>query len=207
MSGRPANRPANRSANRRVVVPLLMIVVGMGCLAFASVPLYRIFCQVTGFGGTTQRASAAPHQVPGQASRVITVRFDATVGDVPWRFEPVQRSVDVPVGETTLIAYRAHNDSSRSVTGTATFNVTPDKAGLYFAKIQCFCFTEQTLKPGETVEMPVSFFIDPAILTDHNLDDVDTITLSYTFFRAKNQAADRVATAPAPARPSPADRR
>ncbi len=170
-----------------------MILVGMGCLAYASVPLYRIFCQVTGFGGTTQRAETAPAHA---ADRIITVRFDSTVADVPWRFEPNQRAMAVHVGETALATYHAHNVASQGVTGTATFNVTPAKAGQYFDKIQCFCFSEQTLKAGESVDMPVSFFIDPAILQDRNLDDVHTITLSYTFFRAKNQAADRVATGP-----------
>ena len=186
--------------NRRTMMSLLAIVVGMGCMAYASVPLYRLFCQVTGFGGTTQRAAAAPAQVAAQATdRIITVRFDATVGDVHWEYEPVQLSVAARVGETELIAYRAHNAARQAVTGTATFNVTPSKAGQYFDKIQCFCFTEQTLQPGESAELPVSFFIDPALLQDRNLDDVDTITLSYTFFRAKNQPAARVATAPAPA--------
>jgi cytochrome c oxidase assembly protein subunit 11 len=182
--------------NRRTLLSLVMIAVGMGCMAYASVPLYRLFCQVTGFGGTTQRAERAPGTV---ADRVITVRFDANVADLPWRFEPVQREVAAKVGEPQLIHYRAHNAGGRPLTGQATFNVTPDKAGQYFDKIQCFCFTEQTLKGGEAVDMPVQFFIDPAILGDRNLDDVSTITLSYTFFRAKNQAADRVATAPAPA--------
>ena len=193
--GREVSGPVNgrSGSNRRVVLPLVMIAVGMGCLAFASAPLYRLFCQVTGFAGTTQRATVAPEHA---AARVITVRFDATVGDVPWQFEPVERALDVRVGEAALVAYRAHNSAHQSITGTATFNVTPSKAGQYFDKLQCFCFTEQTLKPGETVEMPVSFFIDPAILEDRNLDDVHTITLSYTFFRAKNQAADRVATGP-----------
>jgi cytochrome c oxidase assembly protein subunit 11 len=187
-------------SHRRTVLPLVMVVVGMGCLAFASVPLYRLFCQVTGFGGTTQRAEVAPAPVQGPGGeRVITVRFDATVADVPWTFEPVQRAVAVKVGETALIAYRAHNRSRVDIVGTATFNVSPPKAGQYFDKLQCFCFSEQTLRAGETVDMPVSFFVDPAILTDRNLDDVTTITLSYTFFRAKNQATDRVATAPAPA--------
>ncbi len=111
----------------------------------------------------------------------------------------MQRAVEVHVGDTALAAYRVHNRSSRPVTGTATFNVTPPKAGQYFDKIQCFCFSEQTLNGGETVDMPVSFFIDPALLDDRNLDDVKTITLSYTFFRAKNQADGRVATAPVPA--------
>ena len=173
-----------------------MVIVGMGCLAYASVPLYRIFCQVTGFGGTTQRAETAPSEA---AARIITVRFDATVADVPWEFEPTQRALAVHVGETALATYRAHNRSRQPVTGTASFNVTPPKAGQYFDKIQCFCFSEQTLGAGQSVDMPVSFFIDPALLADHNLDDVHTITLSYTFFRAKNQAANRVATAPAPA--------
>jgi len=190
----------NAGRNRRTVLSLLMVAVGMGCMAYASVPLYRLFCQVTGFGGTTRRVAAAPAQGATPAiDRVITVQFDATVGDVPWEFEPVQRSVAARVGETELIAYRAHNAARQAVTGTATFNVTPSKAGQYFDKIQCFCFTEQTLQPGESAELPVSFFIDPAILQDRNLDDVDTITLSYTFFRTKNQPAARVATAPNPA--------
>ena len=192
MSAR-APRPGR---NRRTALSLLMIAVGMGCMAYASVPLYRIFCQVTGFGGTTQRAAVAPAAI---ADRTITVRFDSTVADVPWEFEPAQREVAARVGETELIAYRAHNNARQAVTGTATFNVTPSKAGQYFDKIQCFCFTEQTLQPGESAELPVSFFIDPAILQDHNLDDVNTITLSYTFFRAKNPPAARVATAPPPA--------
>jgi cytochrome c oxidase assembly protein subunit 11 len=187
----------NAGRNRRTVLSLLMIAVGMGCMAYASVPLYRLFCQVTGFGGTTQRVAAAPNAAA--SDRISTVRFDATVGDVPWEFEPVQRAVAARVGETELIAYRAHNAARQAVTGTATFNVTPSKAGQYFDKIQCFCFTEQTLQPGESAELPVSFFIDPAILQDRNLDDVDTITLSYTFFRAKNQPPARVATAPHPA--------
>jgi len=185
MSGAPRNRS--------ILLSLIMIAVGMAGMAYASVPLYRLFCQVTGFGGTTQRAESAPGTVTDQ---VITVRFDANVADLPWRFEPVQLEVAAKVGEPQLIHYRAHNTSGRPVTGQATFNVTPDKAGQYFDKIQCFCFTEQTLKGGEVVDMPVQFFIDPAILKDRNLDDVNTITLSYTFFRAKNQAADRVATAP-----------
>jgi cytochrome c oxidase assembly protein subunit 11 len=185
-----------QQSHRRIVLPLVMVALGMGGMAYASVPLYRLFCQVTGFGGTTQRAEVAPTRT---SDREITVRFDATTADVPWDFQPEQRSVRVKVGETALIAYQARNRAAVDVTGTATFNVTPAKAGQYFDKLQCFCFSEQTLKAGETVDMPVSFFVDPAILEDRNLDDVNTITLSYTFFRAKNQAADRVATAPQPA--------
>jgi cytochrome c oxidase assembly protein subunit 11 len=155
--------------------------VGMLGLAYASVPLYRLFCQVTGYGGTTQVAEAAPGAV---GERTMTVRFDASVHrDMPWDFQPAQREVVVRVGEPTLIHYVATNPLSVPVSGQASFNVTPDKAGKYFDKVECFCFTEQRLEPGQTVDMPVSFFIDPAILQDRKLDGVDTITLSYTFFR------------------------
>jgi cytochrome c oxidase assembly protein subunit 11 len=151
-------------------------------LAFAAVPLYRLFCQVTGFGGTTQVAETAP-AVAGE--RVIKVRFNADVQrDLPWRFQPEQREVSLRVGEPGLAFYRAENLSERAVTGAATFNVTPLKAGQYFTKVQCFCFDEQKLAPGETARLGVSFFVDPAILADRNLDEVTTITLSYTFFRS-----------------------
>jgi cytochrome c oxidase assembly protein subunit 11 len=184
--------------NRRTLVSLLAIGVGMGCLAYASVPLYRIFCQVTGFGGTTQRVEAAASEV---GARQITVRFDAGVASgMPWEFAPDQVSVKVHVGETTLISYHARNKTSQPITGQATFNVTPLKAGIYFDKIQCFCFNEQTLAPGERAEMPVQFYINPDIVKDRNLDDVDTITLSYTFFRAR-QGADKPAAAAESAAP------
>jgi cytochrome c oxidase assembly protein subunit 11 len=175
--------------NRRTGLMLFTIVLGMVALAFASVPLYRLFCEVTGFGGTPQRveASAAP---AAQSERVVTVRFNADVNSgLPWSFQPAQRSIEVKIGEQALAFYRATNHADRPVTGTATFNVTPDKAGAYFAKIECFCFTEQTLEPGQSVEMPVTFYVDPAMLQDRGLDDVDTITLSYTFFRAADDAA------------------
>jgi cytochrome c oxidase assembly protein subunit 11 len=175
--------------NRRTGLMLFALVMGMVALAFASVPLYRLFCEVTGFGGTPQRveATAMPQAV---SDRVVTVRFNADVNSgLPWSFQPAQRSIQVKVGEQALAFYRATNHADRPVTGTASFNVTPDKAGAYFDKIECFCFTEQTLKPRQTVEMPVTFYIDPAILTDRGLDDVDTITLSYTFFRAADDAA------------------
>jgi cytochrome c oxidase assembly protein subunit 11 len=156
-------------------------VAGMTGLAFASVPLYRLFCQVTGFGGTTQVATQAPGAIAG---RTITVRFDANVArDLPWRFEPVESSLKVAVGENALAFYRVRNLSDTPVTGTATFNVTPHKAGPYFAKVECFCFTEQTLAPGEVADMPVSFFIDPEILKRAEAKGLDEITLSYTFFR------------------------
>jgi cytochrome c oxidase assembly protein subunit 11 len=175
--------------NRRTGLMLFTIVLGMVALAFASVPLYRLFCEVTGFGGTPQRveASASPAAV---SDRVVTVRFNADVNSgLPWSFQPAQRSIEVKIGEQALAFYRATNHADRPVTGTATFNVTPDKAGAYFAKIECFCFTEQTLEPGQSVEMPVTVYVDPAMLQDRGLDDVDTITLSYTFFRAADDAA------------------
>jgi cytochrome c oxidase assembly protein subunit 11 len=179
----------NSNKNLRVVVMLLGVVAVMVGLVSASVPLYRLFCQVTGYGGTTQRAEAAPDVV---SDRVMTVRFNADVnGGLPWSFYPEQREVTLPIGETALAFYRAENRSGEAVTGTATFNVTPLKAGQYFNKIECFCFTEQTLQPGQSVDMPVSFFVDPAIIDDPNLDEVHTITLSYTFFRSADDAGAR----------------
>lgn len=168
--------------NRRVALISAAVVVGMVGLAYASVPLYRLFCQVTGFGGTTQRAEAAPAQT---VDRTMTILFDAnTAGSLPWTFEPMQRALQVKVGAENFAYYRATNNSDHAITGSAVFNVTPDTSGAYFNKIECFCFTQQTLKPGQTVEMPVSFFIDPAIVEDHGLDKIDTITLSYTFYPA-----------------------
>lgn len=165
--------------NRRVLMISLAVVAGMIGLSYAAVPLYQIFCQVTGFGGTTQVAEGPSAVV---TDRVMTVRFDATINGIPWRFQPVERKVETRVGESMLAYYRAENVSDRPVTGTATFNVTPMKAGEYFNKIDCFCFVEQRLEPGQSVDMPVTFFIDPAIEQDRNLSDVKTITLSYTFF-------------------------
>ncbi|HLI12989.1 MAG TPA: cytochrome c oxidase assembly protein [Alphaproteobacteria bacterium] len=167
---------------------LVTLVAGMVGLSFAAVPLYRAFCQATGYGGTTQRAQAAP----GAASdRVVVVRFDSAVNpELPWRFEPAQGPVTVRLGEPTTVFYRATNLSGETTIGQASFNVTPLKAGLYFDKIQCFCFSEQRLDPGQSAEMPVTFFVDPDMLKDRNLDDVSTITLSYTFFR--NRDAERL---------------
>ena len=166
--------------NRKVALLFATLVVAMVGLAYASVPLYRMFCQATGFGGTTQRAESAPEKT---VDRRMTIRFDAnTAPSLPWIFEPVQRSLGVKVGEENFAYYRATNTSDHTIAGTAVFNVTPDTAGAYFNKIQCFCFTEQTLKPGQTIELPVSFFVDPAIVDDHGMDNVATITLSYTFY-------------------------
>lgn len=172
-----------KKTNTQLGLNLAMIVVGMVCLAYASVPLYSLFCRVTGFGGTTSRAEVAPSRV---LDRTLTVSFNADVDPgLPWEFKPLQHKVSVKVGEKKLIFYSAKNLSEEPVTGVATFNVTPDKAGGIFDKIECFCFTNQTLQPGQEMVMPVSFFIDPSIADDKNLGDVTDITLSYTFFKAK----------------------
>ena len=177
----PGTMASLRTRNRTTLAALALLVAAMGGLAAAAPELYRVFCQVTGYGGATQVATAAPDAV---IERFITVRFNADIGrDIPWRFRPVQGAITLRVGETAMAYYSAENLSGRVVTGSATFNVTPYKAGPYFSKIACFCFDAQTLAPGERVEMPVSFFIDPAIMDDDDLDDVKTITLSYTFFR------------------------
>jgi cytochrome c oxidase assembly protein subunit 11 len=175
-------KPAYR--NISLALSLLMIVAGMGMMAYASVPLYRMFCQVTGFGG---RAQATLLKLPAKPlDRTMTVEFDSNVNPaLPWEFKPLQREVTVKIGQREHIQYQARNTGSIPYTGTATFNITPVKAGVYFDKIQCFCFTQQTLKPGETKTLDVTFFIDPAINDDRNLDEVHTITLSYTFFPLK----------------------
>jgi len=167
--------------NRNTKTALLMalIVAAMIGLAFASVPLFRIFCEATGFAGTPQRADKAPGAVAGE----VGVRFDANVHPgLPWRFEPGQTTLRVKPGAQTQIFYRAQNLGTRSFTGQAVFNVSPDQVGKYFKKIQCFCFTEQTLKPGEARDMPVVFFVDPQIKKDPDTSDIDEITLSYTFY-------------------------
>lgn len=174
-----AAQSRDKPRNAPVALLLCGVVAGMVGLSFAAVPLYRLFCQVTGFGGTTQVAEKPSDTI---SDRVITVRFDSMVNGVPWAFQPEVRSMETRVGENTLAFYRAENRGDTAVSGTATFNVTPAKAGQYFSKIECFCFTEQRLTVGQSVDMPVSFFIDPAIEDDRNLDDVTTITLSYTFF-------------------------
>jgi len=170
----------------------LLLWGGIACamvgVAFAGVPLYRIFCQVTGYGGTTQTAEAAPAEI---GERVITIRFNSDVArDMPWRFKPAQREVIVRVGETAIAFYEASNPTDRPILGTSTFNVTPQKAGAYFTKVDCFCFEEQVLQAGESVEMPVTFFVDPEISEDATLDDVNTITLSYTFFNRGEEALE-----------------
>ncbi|MDX2263611.1 MAG: cytochrome c oxidase assembly protein [Hyphomicrobiales bacterium] len=167
-------------SNTRLVVWLVALVVGMTALSFAAVPLYRLFCQVTGYGGTTQRAEAAPGVT---ADRVIRVRFDANVAPgLPWAFHPEMREIDVKVGESKLGFYRVVSQADHATVGTASFNVTPEIAGKYFAKIECFCFQEQRLEGRASAEMPVSFYVDPAIMDDRDAAGLTDITLSYTFF-------------------------
>jgi cytochrome c oxidase assembly protein subunit 11 len=189
-----ARKPDRAKALTAMV--LASVILAMVGLTAAAVPLYRLFCQVTGYGGTTQRAAAAPER---QLDQTIEVRFNADVAhDLPWRFTPVEHAVEVRLGEQHLAFYRAHNAGDRPITGVATFNVTPFKAGAYFSKIACFCFEEQTLQGGETVDMPVSFYVDPAILEDPDTRDVRAITLSYTFF-AREDGGDRASEPGAPA--------
>lgn len=171
----------DKPRNAKLALMLLALVVGMVGMAYAAVPLYSLFCQVTGYGGTTQRATANPK---GLIAREMETRFDVTVSKgLPISVTPA-RPVTDPIGKSHTISYRVTNHSAKVVKTTAGFNVTPDKAGLYFNKIQCFCFTEQMLQPGETVDMPVTYFVDPDIDKDKDLRTVKAITLSYTFYAA-----------------------
>lgn len=175
--------------NTKTLLAVLCIVFLMVGLAFASVPLYRLFCQVTGFGGTTQRAESLPDTV---LDRTVTIRFDAnTSRDIHWEFKPEKHEETVQLGQQGLISFIAKNSDSRPTAGTALFNVTPDKAGQYFHKIQCFCFSDQTLQAGEEMHMPVVFYIDPKMAEDREMDDVTSITLSYTFFPADSEELDK----------------
>ncbi|MEM7237728.1 MAG: cytochrome c oxidase assembly protein [Pseudomonadota bacterium] len=174
--------------SRRTATYLAGVAVFMVGMAFAAVPLYDLFCRVTGYGGTTQSAESAPDVVLDQT---LDVRFDASVNSgMPWQFKPAQKVQTIRIGEMGLAFYEAHNPTSRSITGTAAFNVTPFSAGGYFTKIDCFCFQEQTLQPGETVMMPVSYYVDPEIIDDDEASRVHTITLSYTFFETEPQQVD-----------------
>ena len=177
--------PKNR--NNMMAGALFACITGMTGLAFASVPLYRMFCQATGYGGTPR---IGPSVAPGANGRTMEVRFDAnTSPSLPWRFTADARQVVVPLGEDHLATYTGLNEAGRPVTGVATYNVTPDKAASYFHKTACFCFNEQTLQPGQKMTFPLSFWVDPAILTDPDTKDVHSITLSYTFFRSIDDAA------------------
>lgn len=194
----PRLDPVRRGSNRGVVLVCLTALLFMGAATWAAVPLYRMFCQVTGYGGTPMRAEKAPDSV---LDRTITVRFDANVTPgMPWTFEPAQRTLQLKIGETALAFYKAHNNSTETVRGTASFNVSPDNAGAFFAKIECFCFTEQTLAPGESVDMPVSFFVDPSMLEDRDARVIKEITLSYTFYPAEGSNGAKAEAKPAEAR-------
>ena len=189
-------------AKRRTALLAALFALAMIGLAYASVPLYRMFCQATGFGGTTGRAEAATlpgvEQLRALGGRTIKIRFDSNVAPgLGWDFAPRDRERSVKIGERSLTFFSATNATGRTVTGSATFNVSPDTAGQYFRKIECFCFTEQTLAAGETAQMPVTFFIDPAILDDPDAKKIDEITLSYTFFPVDSPAPVEVSPAQA----------
>ncbi len=189
-------RAQRQKRNRYIFAGLIGMVVMMNGFAYATVPAYRAFCQKFGFAGTPRVEASAPATENILIERLITIRFNSDIDtSLNWRFRPVQRSIDLHVGETGLAFFEAKNRHETEITGTATFNVTPLKAASYFVKIQCFCFTEQTLEPGETAQMPVTFYVDPEIAKDKNLDDVKTITLSYTFFRDHDADAAREAAA------------
>jgi len=179
---------ATAQKNNRTALMMALVALGFLALAFASVPLYRAFCQLTGFDGTPLRAEKAPGAVAGS----IGVRFDANVDPkLAWRFEPVQNQVRVAPGARTTIYYEAKNLTARPITGQAVWNVTPDTVGQYFNKIQCFCFTEQTLQPGESVKMPVVFYVDPKLRQDDGTKAIDEITLSYTFYKVESSGTGR----------------
>ncbi|WP_068318584.1 cytochrome c oxidase assembly protein [Polycladidibacter hongkongensis] len=173
--------------NQRVAVLCLSLFAGMIGLSFAAVPLYQLFCQVTGYGGTTQRVEEATNGIE-VLDRTITVRFDAnTAGGLPWDFAPKQRTIKVRLGQMAEVFYTAQNDAGRRTAGTSTFNVFPYEMGGYFNKIDCFCFTEQPLAAGESVDMPILFFIDPEMDKDPDLKFVKEVTLSYTFFPSQEE--------------------
>ncbi len=175
----------NKKTSNKLALSIILLIVGMIMLTFASVPLYNLFCKVTGYGGTTRYTAISSSYV---GTKLIKIRFDANVDrKLPWIFKSEQNEAVIRVGENNLVFYTAENKSDEDIIGTALYNVTPHKAAIYFNKIQCFCFEEQLLKSKQKMVMPVSFFIDPAIENDINLQDVDTITLSYTFYRIEQK--------------------
>ncbi|MFA7587623.1 MAG: cytochrome c oxidase assembly protein [Novosphingobium sp.] len=178
------------SRNRRVGLIAIMVALAMLGLGYASVPLYRLFCQVTGFGGTTQRVSEAQAASVKVATETVSVRFDANVDrGMPWQFRPERVTDTAQLGGRRMAIYLARNESDKPITGVATFNVEPAAAGKYFNKVQCFCFNEQTLAPGQEVRMPVIYYVDPAIRNDPDARDIEQITLSYTFHTARTEPA------------------
>ena len=182
----PAPQTGSTRSRRLSAIATVGVAGLMLGLSFAAVPLYRMFCAVTGYGGTTQRAHVAPAK-PGE--RVMTVRFDSNVGgNLPWAFEPETKEITLRTGETKTVFYRVTNLTDHAISATAAYNVTPDQAGGYFDKLSCFCFSEQTLGPKESAEWPVVFFLDPALEKDEAMKGVEQITLSYTFFESKKPA-------------------
>ncbi|HTE80871.1 MAG TPA: cytochrome c oxidase assembly protein [Reyranella sp.] len=173
--------------NARLAWRLVAVVGSMLGLAYAAVPLYEAFCKATGFNGTPLVAQEGERPI---VARTVQVRFDSNVDpNLSWRFEPLQREVKVQLGEEKLVHFRATNVSQRPIVGTATYNVTPERSAGWFNKVQCFCFTEQLLQPGQSVDMPVVFFVDAEMAKDRRYDDIRTITLSYTFYEAKTERA------------------
>jgi cytochrome c oxidase assembly protein subunit 11 len=184
----------HRRRNSATVVLLISVVAGMVGLSFASVPLYRLFCSATGFGGATQRAETAPARI---AAELVTVRFEAQVAPgLNWEFRPLTRAITVHPGQQSQVFFRAVNHSAAAVTAQAVYNVTPTKAGIYFDKLQCFCFSNQTLAAGEGVDMGVVFFVDPDMLSDPSTRELRSVTLSYTMFQAPETAPPTASAAP-----------
>jgi cytochrome c oxidase assembly protein subunit 11 len=200
-----AHNNASHGRHRAVAIWCALVVAGMVGAAYAAVPLYRLFCQATGFDGTPRIATKPSDTV---VDEMVTIRFDANVApDLPWRFEPVQTTTKIKLGENTLAFFRATNTSDRPVWGMATFNVFPEQVAPFFDKLQCFCFTEQLLQPGESVEMPVSFFVDPRIMADKDAFWVRHITLSYTFYPATAPKSGVAGKADNPATPGAVQRK
>lgn len=189
---------AGRSAQNKTAGWLVAVAFTMLGLSFAAVPFYDWFCRVTGFGGTTSVAAAAPDMIMDQT---VVIRFDAsTAADMPWEFKPQQYTMTIRIGENGLAFYEAYNPTDHVIAGTASYNVAPDQAGGYFTKIECFCFTEQVLQPGERIVMPVSFYVDPSMLDDAEAAGIPEITLSYTFHQTplpEQQAGLRIPSATA----------
>lgn len=193
MQSQPGTSPDNNRSNSRLAFTVLSVAVLMLGMSFAAVPLYRMFCQVTGFGGTPQ---IVQENAGKKGKRILTVRFDANVSpDLDWSFTPDVNTIQLRTGVTKTIFYKVTNRSDRTLTGVATYNVSPDQSGSYFNKISCFCFTNKTLKPGETMDMPVVFYLDPALESDETMKRVEGVTLSYTFVVAKPKKSASLAKA------------
>jgi cytochrome c oxidase assembly protein subunit 11 len=174
-----------KNANNKLGFSLFLLFISMVILSFASVPIYSLFCKVTGFGGTTQKATTISLNIQ-KGTRPLTIEFDSNVEQsLPWRFTPKQRRINIVAGETALVFYESENLSNKDIIGISVYNVTPNKVGKYFVKVHCFCFEEQLLAAKEKLLMPVTFFIDPAFENDKDMEDVRNITLSYSFFKVR----------------------